>query len=244
MKAPTTAPLAFAIGLILASAAASAADGPQRWEGTIRKMEARDALKPPPKGGVALCGSSSARGWDVGRWFPGLPAVNRGFGGSQIADSSHYADRIIVPLEPRVVVLYGGDNDVAAGKSPQMVLRDFKAFVCKVQRALPKTHIIFISIKPSIRRWRLFGKMAEVNRLVADLCHTDPRLTYLDVATPMLGEDGTPRKELFVRDGLHLNSAGYRLWTSLLLPHLKKHLGAGNDTEARPGAAPTTRERR
>jgi len=88
------------VALIVGGSAALAAE-PQRWEGAIRKIEARDAQKPVPPGGVALCGSSSARGWDVARWFPGLPVANRGFGGSQIADSTHYADRIIIPLKPR-----------------------------------------------------------------------------------------------------------------------------------------------
>jgi len=216
---------------LLVGSSAALAGGPQRWERAIRAIEARDAQKPPPRGGVALCGSSSARGWNVARWFPGLPVANRGFGGSQIADSTHYADRIVIPLKPRVVVLYAGDNDIAAGKSPQRVLEDFKAFVAKIHRALPTTTIIFISIKPSLRRWGLYPKMAEANRLIADFCKGDDRLVFLDVATPMLGKDGKPRRELFVADGLHLNDRGYELWTSLLLPRLKACLGGAGTRE-------------
>ncbi|MFP4055645.1 MAG: SGNH/GDSL hydrolase family protein [Candidatus Brocadiia bacterium] len=209
---------------VLAAVMAVAVAGeeqPSRWEQAIRRMEEHDTKNPPPKGAILICGSSSARGWDVEKYFPDLDVVNRGFGGSRIADSTHFADRIILPLEPRVIVLYAGDNDIASGKSPRRVLADFQQFVRTVHDELPGTRIVFISIKPSIRRWHLVDKMREANRLIREFTTTDRRLDYVDIDTPMVGEDGKPRPELLADDGLHLSPEGYKLWTERLLPYLK-----------------------
>jgi lysophospholipase L1-like esterase len=194
--------------------------GPERWEKAIAAFEKSDAKSPPPKGAILFAGSSSIRLWKLETPFPKLPTINRGFGGSQIADSVHFADRIILKHEPKTVVLYAGDNDVAAGKSPQQVAADFRRFVQTVHKSLPRTRILFIAIKPSLRRWKLVEKMREANRLIAKHCEANDRLTYIDVDTPMLGKDGKPRPELFVKDGLHLSPAGYAVWAKTLRPHL------------------------
>ncbi len=124
---------------------------PTRWESTIEKFEAQDKASPPPTGGALFIGSSSIRKWNLDKTFPDRKdTINRGFGGSQMADSAHYADRIAIPYKPRVIVVYAGDNDIAAGKSPQTVLADYQAFVKKIHAALPNTRIVYIAIKPSI----------------------------------------------------------------------------------------------
>lgn len=196
--------------------------GPERWEQAIAAFEKSDAKHPPPQNAILFAGSSSIRKWDLKRSFPKLTTINRGFGGSQIADSVHFADRIILKHKPKIVVLYAGDNDVAAGKSPQRVAADFRRFVQTVHKALPRTKILFIAIKPSLRRWKLVGKMRQANRLIAKQCAANDRLTYIDIDKPMLGKDGKPRPELFVKDGLHLSPAGYAVWAKLLRPHLKQ----------------------
>ncbi|MBI3467383.1 MAG: hypothetical protein HY000_30610 [Planctomycetes bacterium] len=159
--------------------------------------------------------------WNLAESFPDLKCTNRGFGGSQMADSAHYADRIVVPYRPRVVVVYAGDNDIAAGKTPEQVFADAKALVTAAHTKLPQTRIVFISIKPSIQRWRLFDKMREANRLIAEFTRQDSRLGFVDVTEAMLGADGEPRPELFVKDGLHLSPAGYKLWSSLVRRQLE-----------------------
>lgn len=211
------ATLALCCGIVLAEEAKT----PGRWEKNMQAFEERDAKTPPPKGEVVFIGSSSIVGWNLPKYFPDLKAVNRGFGGSQIADSVQYADRILIPLEPRIVVFYAGDNDIASGKTPEAVLDDYKAFVAKVHAKLPQARIIYIAIKPSIRRWALWEKMQAANKLIAEHSKGDKRLAYLDIATPMLGPDGKPKPELFVKDGLHLSPEGYELWTGLLRPLLK-----------------------
>jgi lysophospholipase L1-like esterase len=187
-----------------------------RWEKEVSAVERRLKDHPPPKGAVVFAGSSTIRLWKLEKYFPGVAAVNVGFGGSEIADCTHFAPRLVLPHEPRVVVLYAGDNDLAAGKTPERVLADFKAFARVVHGKLPKTRVVFLSIKPSLRRWHLVEKVKKANALVEGECKKDSRLRYVDVFTPMLGKDGKPRRELFADDGLHLSDAGYRLWASAL----------------------------
>jgi lysophospholipase L1-like esterase len=206
-----------------ATAAARAQDRPDfgKWEKAVAAFEQQDKEKPPPKHAVLFAGSSSIRLWDLPKAFPGLDVVNRGFGGSQVADSVHFAPRLILKHEPRLVVFYAGDNDIAAGKLPERVYEDFQALVQAIHKELPKTKVVFLAIKPSLARWAQVEKQRQANALVEGLCKKDDRLLYLDVFKPMLGEDGKPRPELFAKDGLHLNEKGYELWASLLQPILK-----------------------
>lgn len=218
------APLA-ALAVLLAAILSRAADEKPKgriWEKDIQAFEAADKTNPPAKGGIVFIGSSSIRLWDVKKWFPDLPVINRGFGGSQAEDSVHYADRILLPYAPKTVVFYAGDNDIAMGKKPEQVFGDFKALVAKVRAALPETRVIYVTIKPSLSRWALYDKMSEANRLAKEFAATDPKLAWLDCATPMLGADGKPRAELFREDGLHLDEEGYKLWSGLLRPLLEE----------------------
>ncbi|MBW3635065.1 MAG: hypothetical protein KY445_01210 [Armatimonadetes bacterium] len=195
----------------------------QLWEKAIAEIEARDqAGAAPTRGAVLFIGSSSIRAWkSLAADFPGLPVYNRGFGGSQIPDSTYYANRLLLPFQPRTVVFYAGDNDIAAGHTHEQVVGDFQTFAFKVRAALPDAKIIFLAIKPSIARWKSQPRIVAANRAIAGWMASQPNMTFVDVHTPMLGADGQPRKELYVGDGLHMTPAGYKLWTSLLAPHLK-----------------------
>jgi lysophospholipase L1-like esterase len=195
---------------------------PEVWAEAIEKFEKEDRSMPPPKGGILFLGSSSIRGWDLKKSFPNMPVVNRGFGGSQICDSTHYADRLVTIHQPRLVVFYAGDNDIASGKSPEQVRDDFREFVEKVRKPQPELPIIFISIKPSIARWKLAEEMKEANRLIKANAEELGNIKYLDVWPAMLDESGQPRKEILVEDGLHMNAAGYDVWAKLLRPLLEE----------------------
>ena len=213
-----------AYALLLVASVAIAAEPPDdfsRWEKAIAAFEKQDQEKPPPKNGVLFVGSSSIRLWDLKKSFPDLAAINRGFGGSQIADAVHFAPQLILKHAPRLVVFYAGDNDIAVGKSPERVCADFQRLVQVIHKELPKTRIVFLAIKPSPARWKLVDVQQKANGQVKEFCRKDARLAYLDVAKPLLGDDGKPRRELFAKDGLHLNAKGYEIWSALLKPHLK-----------------------
>ena len=133
-----------------------------------------------------------------------------------------FVERIVVPYQPKLVLLYAGDNDIAAGKTPEQVFADFKAFVAKVRGALPDARIAYIAIKASPCRVKLMDQFKTANRLIQEFAGTDPKLIYVDIFTPMLGADGQPRVELFVSDQLHLSDAGYKLWAGIVKPVLEK----------------------
>jgi lysophospholipase L1-like esterase len=212
--------------LLLVSAAASAQTAAPatslRFAPEIGKFEEADRASPPRPGGVVFTGSSSIRLWTtMAEDFPGVRTVNRGFGGSEVEDAIRNVDRLVIVQRPDQVVFYSGDNDINAGKSPAQVAADYKRFVDAVHEKLPRTRIVIVSIKPSLARWALAGKMQETNRLVQELVARDPqRLAYVDVFTPMLGPDGKPRPDLYVGDGLHMTPAGYEIWKTAIAPVL------------------------
>lgn len=193
------------------------------WAQDMDAFAARDAAHPPAKGGVLFVGSSSIRFWEsLASDFPGTDVINRGFGGSQVRDSTWYADRIVVPYAPRTVVFYAGDNDLEAGRSPQQVRDDVVAFVQRVRRDLPETRIVYLSIKPSPARAGLMPAVVESNRLIRQAIAPLENVEFVDVYTPMLGADGQPRLELFGPDRLHMTPAGYALWRDLVAPYLQR----------------------
>ena len=184
-----------------------------KWEPQIRKFEVQDAEQMPPAGGIVFAGSSSIRFWDLPQYFGEGAPLNRGFGGSQIIDVNHFLDRVVLKYRPRTIVFYCGDNDIAAGASGEEVAKRFARFCELVHQELPGTNIAFIAIKPSPSRWKLADEMRLANRRIREQCEASDRLTFIDIWTPMLGDDGQPRAELFKKDMLHLNDAGYQLWT-------------------------------
>ena len=194
-----------------------------QWEGDIRRFEEADSLRPPPRGAVLFVGSSSIRFWESAeRDFPGVTIVRRGFGGSEMGDVLHYADRVVLPYAPRTIVLYAGDNDLGAGRTPQQVFDDYRHFVELVHARLPETRIAFIAVKPSLARWSLVDSIRKTNAMVQEYAARDPRrLVYVDVFTPMLDASGRPRPELFREDGLHMTARGYALWTEVLTPYVR-----------------------
>ena len=192
-----------------------------RWAKEMADFEQQDAKVAPAAGGIVFVGSSSIRLWDLAKSFPGMPVINRGFGGSQIIDSVNHVDLLVIKHKPRAVVFYAGDNDLASGKNPQTVLTDFQAFVAPIHAALPQARIVFIGIKPSIQRWSLIATIREANGAVRRYCERDDRLGFVDVDGPMLGWDEKPRKDLLISDGLHLSAKGYELWTMLVRPFIE-----------------------
>jgi lysophospholipase L1-like esterase len=177
-----------------------------------------------PRNGIVFSGSSSIRKWDsLHRDMAPLPVANRGFGGAIIKQVTHHATRMIVPLHPKLIVFYCGENDIANDKYPaEMPLQDFKAFTAMMRQKLPGTGILFVSLKPSPLRWKYWPKFQETNRLIQDYVATQKRMWYVDVSAAMLGPRGLPRQELYVSDSLHMSSEGYALWTEILKPEIAR----------------------
>jgi len=203
--------------------AAPAAHDFAKWENEIAAFERADSAKPPPQGAVLFIGSSTIRMWaSLAQDFPQVPVINRGFGGSEIVDATHFAPRIIFPYAPRAIYLRAGGNDLWNGREVEAVFADFKDFVATVHAKLPDTDIIFISLSPSIARWKQKDRDLAVNKLVAAFIGGKPHLRFVDTYDLPLGPDGQPRPELFVPDNLHFNAAGYKLLAAKVRPDLAK----------------------
>jgi len=214
-----------AIGALCAIGAHHAqAQTPEKWDPAIAKFEAQDAVSPPPKNGVVFIGASSIVRWNLPEFFPelGAQAINRGFGGSESVDSVRYVNRIVIPYHPRIVVYYAGDNDVERNVPASEIAHQFALFEQKVHDALPDTKVVFISIKPSIRRWKWIDTIRTANSIVKAYCLRTPHTQFMDIEQQMLGADGKPNPDLLVADGLHMTPAGYRIWTNALRPLLKQ----------------------
>lgn len=220
----------IALFVLLSSAAllSRAALGQQahdssRWEKAIAAFEAEDKTHPPPKGALLFIGSSTIVRWKtLAQDYPEHKVINRGFGGSQIADSVNFAERIIIPYAPRAVFLRAGGNDLNAGKSVEQVFNDYKAFVAKIQAKLPETDIFFIGLSPSIKRWKQHEQEKELNKLVQAYIAGKSHLKYIETYDMVLGANGQPRPELFVEDELHFNEAGNKLLAEKVRPYLPK----------------------
>jgi lysophospholipase L1-like esterase len=208
--------------LLLLAATPLAAQQPatDRWEKDISAFEAADKQTPFPKGGIVFVGSSTIRLWDVATHFPDLKILNRGFGGSELADAVRHIDRLVLKHEPRLVVVYAGDNDIAGGKLAEQVAVDFERFVRAVHGKLPQTRILYLAIKPSLLRWVQVDRMRMANTMIRAICERDDRLGFLDFDDLMLGWDEKPRREMFVEDGLHLSAPAYQIWSAILRPFL------------------------
>jgi len=218
--------VAVALALLLAVPPAPAQTGtpadPARWEQDIRAFETADAAAPSPKGGIVFIGSSSIRMWtSLATDFPGMPVINRGFGGSQLPEVTAYVSRIVTPYQPRQVIVYCGGNDINAGRSADDVLADVQVLVRAIHAADPTARIAYISIAPNPARWSQIETVKTTNRIVREWIATDSRLAFIDVYSAMLGPDGQPKPDIFVADRLHMNAKGYAIWRAIIGPHLR-----------------------
>ncbi|GAB4034799.1 SGNH/GDSL hydrolase family protein [Spirosoma jeollabukense] len=181
-----------------------------------------DSASPPSKNAIVFTGSSSIRLWEnVTDYFPGKPVLPRGFGGSQLSDVLYYADRAIVAYHPKQVVLYAGENDVAAGKTGQETYERFVALFEHVRQKLPTVSFAFISLKPSPSRRKFFPEMDVANRLIKDYLAKQKNTDFIDIRPVMLGKNGQPVGILFKSDSLHMLPEGYKRWASVVRPYLK-----------------------
>jgi acetyl esterase/lipase/lysophospholipase L1-like esterase len=193
------------------------------WEKEIARMETEDQTNPPPKNAILFAGSSTIRLWKtLAADFPEAKVISRGFGGSEVVDSTHFAERLIIPHAPKQIFLRAGGNDLWAGKTPAEVLADFQAFVATVHAKLPKTEIVFMAWNNSPSRWPGAARERTLNQLVADFAQGQPHVKFLDLASVSLDANGQPRPELFVSDRLHFNPEGYRLLAERVRPYLMK----------------------
>ena len=208
---------------LLAAASLQAAPEPEketdaeRWEAEIGKFAERDALHPPGAKAWLFVGSSSIRLWDLEASFTDRPLINNGFGGSKLSDAVVHFDKLFSPYDPSAIVIYGGDNDVGKGATATEVVESFEALAGKIREAFPSVPVVFLGIKPSIKRWKMWPVMREANARIAEACNTLKGFRFADTAALMLTDPNeAPSASWFREDGLHLSASGYAAWSALV----------------------------
>jgi len=200
------------------------APAPPFWN-DILAFKKQDAINPPPVNPILLVGSSSFTRWkDVNEYFPGYPILNRGFGGSVLTDVIRYAYDIIIPYHPKQVLIYCGENDLAASDTvtaATAVLR-FKTLYVIIRQNLPNTVIDFVSIKPSLVRAKIQPQVIEANRQIKVFLAGQKNAQFIDIYNDMLDAKGQMREELYVGDRLHMKPEGYAIWKKKITPYLLK----------------------
>jgi len=196
---------------------------PPFWN-DIQNFKKQDSISFPPKNAILLIGSSSFTKWtDVQEYFPGYTIINRGFGGSTFLDQIRYANDIIFPYQPKQIIIYCGENDLASSDTvtATMVVDRFKQLY-KMIREKTEAPIAYVSMKPSPSRRHLFLKMRKGNQLIKDFLATQKNAVFINVHQKMLNTLGEPFPEIFLSDSLHMNAKGYTIWQKEIQPYLLK----------------------
>lgn len=191
----------------------------------IKAFQKADSASMPPSGAILFAGSSSFRLWKtVQEDFPGHTIINRGFGGSSLPDVIRYTEEILFPYKAKQVVIYCGENDFAVDPklSSDSVVERFKTLFKAIRKKNVRTHIAYVSMKPSPSRWKMKDQMIAANEGIKSYLRSQRRTNYVDVWTPMLAENGEPIKDLFLKDSLHMNAKGYAIWKKAIEPALMK----------------------
>ncbi len=185
------------------------------FEEEVRELERK--ISTYPSGGTVFYGSSSIRLWNtLEQDFPEVQPINVGFGGSTLAACAWHFERLVLPAQPRALVLYAGDNDLAEGRQPEEVCLFFYALAEKIQRHLPDVPVSYLSIKPSPARWAIVDQIRATNALIAQAINDYPNFQFIDASEAMLTKDGQPDRGLYEMDELHLSAGGYSRWRQQL----------------------------
>ena len=189
----------------------------------IRTFEKQDSVSIPTKGQILLAGSSTFRLWFSAKEdLKGFPIINRGFGGSQMSDLNFYFDRIVAKYDPKMILVYEGDNDLASNESPESVFEDFKIFAEKVKTQLPNTKVGFCSIRPSTARVNILEKQKQSNGMIKAYCEANKGFYYVNIQKDFYLKNGELMPDIFVADKLHMNKKGYDIWAKATRKFLKK----------------------
>ena len=191
----------------------------------IQAFKKQDSVSFPPKNAILFIGSSSFTMWkDVQKDFPGYKIINRGFGGSTLVDQIRYANEIVVPYQPKQVIIYCGENDLAASDTvtAELVFKRFRQLFTIIRNRYPKVKLTYVSMKPSPSRELLLSKMISGNELIKKYLSSKKRTSYVDVYKEMIDDEGKPRADIFLDDNLHMNKTGYVIWQKMIEPHLLK----------------------
>ncbi len=198
---------------------------PYPFWNNVQRFKTQDSIAFPAAGQILFIGSSSFTMWsDVQDYFPGYTILNRAFGGSQLVDLIRYRYEVIYPYQPKQIIMYCGENDLAASDTitATTVVARFIALFQLIRAKYPDIPFAYVSMKPSPSRLHLMMKFTTANDEIATYLKTQKNTAFIDVYHKMLKPDGSPMEDIFLDDNLHMNAKGYTIWQKVIQPYLKK----------------------
>jgi len=191
------------------------------YEDEVKRLE-RDRLKEGYDPETIFYGSSSIRQWDsLYQDFSTHKVSNLGFGGSTLAACVWFFERIMYHSNPKVLLVYAGDNDLGDGRNPEEIFIFFQQLMVKAALCFGDIPCYFISLKPSITRWHLADQFSYTNNLIeSEIIKQNSNWKFINIYREMLDKNGQPNVDYYESDGLHLSAKGYSLWTSIIKSHL------------------------
>ncbi|RIJ34469.1 GDSL-type esterase/lipase family protein [Pontibacter oryzae] len=223
MKKLVTLFVILCVALLIPPAVQAQQSTPPFWS-EIREFKQQDSAQMPPANAILFVGSSSVRMWkNLQEMFPKHTVINRGFGGSNLLDLQRYLNDIVFPYQPKQIVIYSGENDIASDtvQAPE-VLNRFKTVFEQIRREMPQVPIAFVSIKPSPSRLKYKPIIEEANQLICAYLKKQTKARYVDVYSKMMLPNGRPKPQIFIQDSLHMNQQGYQIWKKEITPYLIK----------------------
>jgi len=193
------------------------------YEPDVKGVEQRKEKVQNPK--ILFYGSSSIRLWTtLEEDFKEYAPLNMGFGGSTLAACIVYFDRLMKDLHPDILLIYAGDNDLGDGRHPEEVLIFFQQMIVKVRERFGMIPVMFVSVKPSIRRFNILEQIKFTNKIIAaEVEKMDSQVFFINVFDKMLDPKNHPNWSLFQSEGLHINEKGYAIWTSVIKEFMIEH---------------------
>lgn len=199
-----------------------------------RYAKANKELGAPAKGEkrVVLMGNSITDGWPHTRpeFFKSNKLIGRGIGGQTSYQFLLRFREDVINLQPKVVVINYGTNDIAENTGPYNEDLTFGNVLSMVELArYHKCKVILTSCLPAgAFGWRpsitdSMDKIRSLNARVKAYAEAN-KIPYVDYFSAMLNEDGTAMNPEMANDnpGVHPNAKGYEVMESLLLPVIKK----------------------
>lgn len=208
----------------------------KKWEDEIKKLEVLDKKETYSNQAVLFIGSSSIRLWksieeDLDTYEP----IKRGYGGAHYYDIIHFTNRLVSPHKVKAIAIFvanditgkeNGINNQTVNRdlSPKEVLRLVKFVTKEIRKSHEKVPIFFMETTPTSKRWKVWDKISKANDLIENYTSKSENLYYINTRSFYIGSDGMPNDSLFVKDKLHLNREGYKLWGKIIKENFDKNL--------------------
>lgn len=167
---------------------------------------------------VAFIGDSLTEGYDVASHYPQYTVVNRGIGGDTTFGLEQRLEQSVYEIEPQVVVMLIGANNM------ETMMLNYGRIVRKLQRNLPNTEIVLVSLTAMGRDWGRKNDLAQKNNEKIRAIAERRGVTFVDLFTPLLNPETGEIYEEYTTDGGHQTALGYEVFTATITPAIEELL--------------------